>query len=292
MLRYLKGPGLERLGGRGTKTRSVLVGIKGISLADEYRGRLKVGHRVAEFSLEPRSWVRFWMRIGHRQYFERALYQHADPASGSPRPAELPSNLRFAGSETGLFLVVDTRIDGVEHLPASVREIRHGFLEALGSRKKKLKATTKSRKTPASETVAAALSRLEWSEEGIVEQGEAWELRPRVHGEAVPVRLERTPGGLRLTRSMGAVPDGAPRTAVAMEALRRNRHLRFCRLVLDESQLSIESRLRADLIQPEWIAAAARAIATTWVRVRDAFKVLADKNNENVAMCYAKFFQS
>jgi hypothetical protein len=196
-------------------------------------------------------------------------------------------------------LIADTQVDGVTHLPRSIDSIRQAMTAVLGGN-----AVCESVPAPGlvvREAVVDALAGLSWSDDGVVAQEEAWELRPRLHGEVTPIVMTIEPEALRLSRTVlppqqrpdstagQAAADQAAR-AVADRAARANASLRHARLALHRGRLVAEARLDAALITPSWIETTARAVATAARRESTTLRLLAQQ--PAVADTYIRMFCS
>ena len=190
----------------------------------------------------------------------------------------LPGNLRYARDRQGEALVADTQIDGVTHLPQTLQVLRGAMLRTLQS-----KADAAPDAAPDAVdhgAVREALAGLPWAGDGVVEQDDGWELRPRLRGDAVPVRMMIEPGGLWLGRVVlhqlpGA--DTAACRAVADQAVRINACLRHARLAVAGGRLVAEARLEAWLVQPDWLATAAWAVAVAARHAATPLRLLAEQ---------------
>jgi len=244
--------------------------IAGLDGFDGFRGRLKCGRSLADIRLESGEWIRVSLPL--------------ESASLSPREAlaanaRLPGNVRFALSHGVGCIVGDSRLDGMAHLPASLDEIRSalgalGRIHGLGADASGLTTQTAVDGAKAlSLKVQEILEDLPFGDDGVVPLDGGWELRPRLGGEALPVRATLDGSGLRLRRAFDWDPPEAAAEAdttveaVAREALRINHEIRLSRISLydgGEGALFVETRLHAGLIDAEWIAFAARALCEAY----------------------------
>ncbi len=191
---------------------------------------------------------------------------------------QMPGNLRYARDRQGGTLLADTRIDGAAHLPQTLGVLRSAMLRTLNSRPD---AAAEFGWDPVEHgAVREALAGLPWAGDGVVERDDGWELRPRLRGDAVPVRMRIEPGGLRLKRVvLGQLPGGqtAASAAVADQTVRINACLRHARLAVADGQLIAETRLEPWLIQPDWLATAASAVAVAARHAATTLRLLAEQ---------------
>jgi len=267
---------------------AVMRSTRGLRLEGGHGGTLRAGRRIARLEIEPGGWISVRLSID------------TPPANCNPahRSGELPGNLRYAAGRKGLALIAETRIDDIDHLPDSLAEIREGLAGASARRR----APCGGREDlPELEAVRAALdearARLELEPAALIEtrasieaEG-AWELRPRLEGPPVAVRITRERGGLRLAHRITGVPRTAGATAaVAAEALRWNVHIRFARIVATEEGFAVESRLRTAQVAGEWIALASRAVAVVTLHARAPLRLLA--SDARLSSAYEAVFSS
>ena len=191
---------------------------------------------------------------------------------------QMPGNRRFARDRQGGALVADTRIDGATHLPQTLGSLRSAMLRTLHSR---ADAAAEVAPDPVEHgAVREALAGLPWAGEGVVEQDDGWELRPRLRGDAVPVRMMIEPSGLwfgRVVLHQLPAADTSACGAVADQAVRINACLRHARLAVADGRLVAEARLDAWLIQPDWLATAARAVAVAARHAATTLRLLAEQ---------------
>jgi hypothetical protein len=219
--------------------------------------------------------------------------------AGSPRlqPLEmlrithgLPGNLRYVRDGAGGALVADTQIDGITHLPHTFRSLRDAILRSLH-----VPAADAAISAAAIErqVVEQALTKLPWAEDGVVEQEDGWELRPRLRGDPVPVRMTVEADGLRLSRIVLyelPAPGTAGAMAIAEYALRLNGSLRHARLAISDDRLAAEARLDSQLVHPDWLAMTACAVAAAARHAATPLRLLAGQRA--VAERYIRMFCS
>ncbi len=135
----------------------------------------------------------------------------------------------------------------------------------------------------------SALTEIEWHGESIVRLDEGWEVRPRIVGTAVPVRVLLEEAQLRLRSCvLKKLPSGRALEALAELGLRLNRRIRFARLSSSGGMLHVESLLDSGLIHPAGLSMSCRAVATAFLETRQPLRLLAEQ--ELVALCYAEMF--
>lgn len=236
--------------------------VAGLDGFDGFQGRLKCGRALAIMRIESGDWIRVHLHLGPPPL---------PPLEALAAGALLPGNVRFAFSGGASYLVGDSRLDGMDHLPASLGEIRRAL-----SRKGRVPSSGRGSPSgpgphwtgpvwdgPAIDEgkVQAILDDLPFGEGAVVRLEDGWELRPRLGGEPQPLRATIDGGGLRLHRALPwDRPEGPAAEAVALEALRINGDLRLARLALGDDGLVVETRLHAGLLDAQWVAFATRAV--------------------------------
>ncbi len=191
----------------------------------------------------------------------------------------MPGNLRFARDRRGGALVADTRIDGAAHLPQTLERLRGAMTRTLHSG---ADAAVDLAAGPIEyDAVREALAGVSWAGDGVVEQDDGWELRPRLRGDAVPVRMMIQPEGVRFHRVvLHQLPgnETASLAAVAEQTLRINACLRHARLAVAEGQLVAEAILDPWVIQPDWLATAAYAVAVAARHATTTLRLLVEQS--------------
>ncbi len=193
-----------------------------------------------------------------------------------------------------MFLLADMRPNGELDLSNALAELGRGVEYALR------RATTTidpvaweevDGRGPLDETaLQAGLDQVGWETDAIVRHEWGWELRPKLQGQPVPVRLELTPKGLRLnTVLVGAVPSAA-RGATALQSLRENASLRGARLARLGDELVAEMCLSANALGPQSLASAAVAVAVAKTHTAAVLQTLAQE--PDLARWYAALFAS
>ncbi len=193
-----------------------------------------------------------------------------------------PGNLRFARSDRGLELLADGWIDGEEQSSPWLAEMRSGLLHALRERSAAPCEAPPPDLAPLQE-VLRALGRPE-----LVPGEQGFELRPRIVGAPVPVRVASEPGGLRLAHALDVHAGDATRAAVDELALCLQARVRFARIVACETGYSVETRLSAGFIDTRRVSDCARAVAAVSEHAGVRLRILA--RDEQVGRAYLLLF--
>jgi hypothetical protein len=243
-----------------------LTGLDDVVYFEGHRGLVPLGDQVADLHLD----------VDGRLRLRAPLDLPPSPADALRQSHHLPGNLRYCRDRLGDALVADTRIDGAVHLPQTLRALRLGMLRELSG-----KAGDDSAAPPSIEraVLQESLSRLPW-EDGLVELEQAWELRPRLRGEAVAVRLEIEPHGVRLSREVVRLqppPPDAALVALATQALLTNARLCHVRLAWGEAGLVAETRLEPWQMEPDWLVTGACAVAVAARHAAAPLRLLAER---------------
>ena len=249
-------------GDRGARLRRLLSKVRGLTLENGYQGRFVAGGHSARLRIDSGDCLRVLQEIEDPPAPRRALKENL----------YLPGNVRFAVAAGRTCLVADTRLDGELHLRASFREIGQGLRGALRPARRPGPAKAKAI-TP--ENVQKALDEAGWEEGAVVRLEDGWELRPRIHGEATPVRLAIEGQRLRVSRTVVGGCQGQNASAVAYQALCFNARLRHARLTWQGEAVKAETCLHAGLIHPAWLVPAARAVAAATHYTRTTLEILA-----------------
>jgi hypothetical protein len=248
----------------------------GVNLTGSYTGELPAGSLTAQVTLETDD------LLGVRS----DVVADGDALALLERCAGLPGNVRFAAVDNGLQLAAETRIDGVAHLPRSLREISAGFSFALGQ---PIDKSTDADELPPGEAVRAAVEQAKWSSDDAVETEQGWELRPRLEGTGVAVRVILGTTSLIVQRPvLVSLPGGISGRAALRHALACNVRVRFCRLAVSEGHLVAECGLRPGLVDGEWLTFTTRAVAAAARSVEPELRLLATE--PTVAAAYAEMF--
>ncbi|REJ86817.1 MAG: hypothetical protein DWQ34_26405 [Planctomycetota bacterium] len=252
----------------------------GVQMQSAHVGELKTSHFKATVTLEADDTVRI-----------RAAFGSDIPVSDSAAleaSASLPGNARFAMGRHRAQLAAETRLNGVAHLPESLREIRRSFSRMLGRRVRHTKKEPEDRLSPAV-AVKAAIDESGWDEDRAIETDAGWELRPRLNGQAVPVELVLDVENVHLRRTIiNEMPSGNAVSAVAHQALSMNDRLRGCRLAVLDRRLVAECTLRPSLINIEWLIWSSTTVAAAARSVGPEIRLLAE--NADIARQYLKMF--
>jgi hypothetical protein len=275
------GRSLLTLGGRqaGADASRVLSRIAGVGFAGGHEALFDLGPAVAEMNLAADGSLRLRAEVASPAHELDAL-----SAGGL-----LPGNVRFARDRRGWSVVADTQINGAAHLPRTLQWIRAGMCRALDAEPP---APTEDSATIERGDLERALAQLPWAGEGVVEQDYGWELRPRVQGEVVPVRMTLDRAEVCVTRVVLAWPPARSpaSTAVADQAVRFNNQLCHARLAARDGSLVAEARLHGGLVEPAWLGQAAYAVAQAARHAATPLRILAEQ--PLVAQTYLAVFCS
>ncbi|MCO6456004.1 MAG: hypothetical protein J5I93_11960 [Pirellulaceae bacterium] len=233
------------------KSTLSLASIPGLQLSSPFQGQFPLGQQWVDVALEPSGSVRVSLEAAWPEVREAALRASHD----------VGGNLRYVRQGARVLLQADTYLVSTSQLDDSLREIRAGLWQLLGRSKRAQPEPPVSH-----QRVQQALADLAWDPQSIVATDAGWELRPRLAGEAVAVRMElrEQPAGLRLWRPLLERlrdPASAARVAVTDAALRLNSLLRLSRLAERDGVLVCEAHLHGGLIEGRWLDVAARAVA-------------------------------
>lgn len=224
----------------------------GVRMTRPDQGRLGRRRFSANVAFEADECVRVRAAIKPPACSQLALERHADA----------PGNVRYARGPEGWSVVAETRLDGVEHLSASLDEISHGIRSLI-----RTKAIVKRVGSPSSQTPRTSLETMIQHHEGLradaVEIESGWELRPRVAGHVVPVEVRADSSGMQVAAVvLRTTNDPCTARAIADQALRLNAQFRLARLSVADGTLRAESYLRSELVSAEWLEVTSRAVAT------------------------------
>jgi hypothetical protein len=252
--------------GRVMQARTALTRA-GIELSGPHTGRFTTGDFSAEVLLEPGDVIRLSCAAAIAEA-PRILLE---------RCAGMPGNVRFAtAANHGRQLLADTRVNGVAHLPESLRRIRVGFAQALA-----LQAIDPPEAIPATSTSDAlreAIRDAGWPKEDAVEAPDGYELHVLLEGTRSTVRVTAGPGSALAQRTLlHQLPDGEAGRAVAHQALACNARLRGCRLALASGRLRVESQLHEAQLDGEWLSFTVRAVASVARSLEPVLQLLAQE---------------
>ncbi len=245
-----------------------LAKVAGVNFAGGHRGTVRLGKADAQLTLGANGGISIRTDI--------ALPSSLVTALGAT--SQFPGNLRYTKNRLGGALVADTQVDGEAHLPHTFGSIRQAMMHAL-QRKAHAKHVPSAHAVDR-EVLQVALAELPWAEDGVVEQEDGWELRPRLRGKVVPVTMTIEPEGLRLSRTvLQQMPEAgtAEAQAAADQAVRINARLRYARLAVSSGQLVAEARLDSRLIQSGWIESTACAVAVAARHATTPLRLLAEQ---------------
>lgn len=250
----------------------------GVELTGAHTGQIVGQHFVADVHLDPDELIR--VRCAVDLSDEPCSLLERLSGSGSA------GCVRFALGVEGLHLAAETRVDGVAHLPHSLKEIREGFSLAFDSSARTAEVENTDEDSAAS--VRAAIEDC-WPKDEAVATADGYELQPLIEGTRVSVQVLPRPGAALVQRAvLPELPEGIAGSAIAHQALVWNARLRCCRLAIGHSRLCIESRLHVRRIDAEWISFTARAVAAAARTVEPELDLLA--RDPDVAQAYADMF--
>jgi hypothetical protein len=214
------------------------------------RWQLDLGTGVAEICLAPDGTL----------CFRAEAAAPPDCLAALQASSLLPGNVRHARDPLRRLIVADTQVNGARHLPQTLQVVRTGICQALGMNPGMPMGVDRAIERGELER---ALGQLSWSAEGVVEREDGWELRPRLRGDAVPVRVTLEPTVVSLTRHVLTLSARNAKAvqAIADQAVRCNDQLRHARLVVRADAVIAETRLHRELIDTPWLDQAARAVA-------------------------------
>ena len=245
-----------------------LAKIAGVNFAGGHRGTVALGKAVARLTLGVNGGIRI----------RADAVLPSSPVDALGATSQFPGNLRYTRDRWGGALVADTQVDGEAHLPHTFGSIREAMMCAL-----QRKVHTEHVPSPGAvdrEVLQVALAGLSWAGDGVVEQEEGWELRPRLRGKVVPVAMTIEPEGLRLARTvLHQLPEAgtAEALAVADQAVQINARLRHARLAVSNGRLVAEARLDPRLIQSGWLETTACAVAVAARHATTPLRLLAEQ---------------
>jgi len=262
--------------GQRDRLRWLVEKIPGMVPTTSHRWQWSFQGYVAEVNVEPGDTIRILLDVPNPPQQNVALTVNRD----------LPGNLRFAQRARRFALLADTQLDGEMHLPRSFDAVKSGLLLALAGRQ-----CEKSPQPLAAEDVQSAIDACQWPEDQVVQLENAWEFRPRLHGDATPVQVAVDGDQLRLFRTVVSNFGSAiEQEAVADQALRFNDQLRHARLAVAGDALVAEARLHGEQLTPTWLEAASRAVAVAGLFTEEVLNILAD--NGEIAEFFTAMFNS
>lgn len=261
-------------GAHVTSVRSALA-CAGIELTGPHTGRIAIGPHVADLHVEPDDLI--LLRCIAPTDEPRILLERSTAAAGNIRFATLP--------QRGSLVLGDTRVNGVGHLPDSLRGIVNGLADALDGRAPAEPTSA----TPLDAALRDALDEAAWSKEDAVETPGGFELYTTLEGNREPVQATVDVACLRVHRTIiDPFPEGNAGRAAAHQAVACNARLRGCRLALAEGRLCVESQLQAAQVTGEWLSFAVRAVANAARAVSPELELLA--REPAVADAYVDMF--
>lgn len=262
---------------RAGQVRAALAAA-GVKLTGPSTGRIVHDDLAADVLLGPDDLIRITApapQVGHA----RDLLERCGPAAG---------NVRFSAPISGgPCLIADTRVDGVAHLPGSLRRIGASFAQVLGGAL--VGESDTSEVQPLRERLRAAVAEAGWTGDSEVDTPEGHELHVTQGGARTTVQVTAEPGSAVVRRTLLAeLPEGDAGRATAHQALACNAQLRGCRLAVIGGALVVEARLCLDQLDGEWLAFTVRAVAAAAQHVGPMLALLA--REPAVAAAYADMF--
>ncbi len=257
----------------------------GVRIDESGRGQIKTKGGSASVVLEPDGFIT--VRTS-RAGFDippdpRAILKTGTLSHG---------NARFARHKARYRMAAETRVDGIDHLPESLDEILNQFRSMMtGRHPRKRRSDPVPDPVPdAAVAVRRSVESQGWTSEHCVETDYGWELQTRLAGRAVPVEVRAEESGIHVTRCvLSSLPtDDLVGRVVAHQALLFNDRLRFARLAVVDGQLVAETRVRAGLIDPDWLEFSSRAVASAAAGVTSTMRVLAEE--DVLSRPYAEMF--
>lgn len=252
----------------------------GIKLTGPHQGQLQTDRFTADVRLEPEDGIHVGCDVtGSESDAPTDLLERCAGAVG---------NLRFASTVLGESrLIADTRINGVSHLPRTVRDISASVADVMDGRAI-IAAAAGDFPT---DLFQKALHTAGWPTEDAVRQPDGYELFVVWEGARVAVQLSAVGDGLLARRTiLPSVPDGDGGHAVSHQALAWNARLRGCRLALADGRLIVEAQLHKEQITGDWLSYTIRAVAGVARSLQPEVQLLA--SDPGVAAAYAEMFMS
>lgn len=243
-----------------------------------FRGRLLLGARVAEVCAEALDRVRVILALDEARPARSAL-EESRSWPGNLRPAREAGE----GSAHGLALVADGWSGDERSARLELGEIHAGLRSALGPRRPLATPPLPGDLGPLRDELRAR------GGPALVELEAGFELWPHVLGTAVAVRALPDGDGLRLSRSLGPVPEER-RAATDELALELNARIRFARIVAASEGYALEARLSRARLEPGRVIDSARAVAAASLHVQPRLHVLATE--PHLAEAYVRLFPS
>lgn len=262
---------------RTTRVRAALAAA-GVELTGPGTGRLVQEGVDADVLLEPDDVIRLTARATCGGA-ARGLLERSGNAAG---------NVRFSRAGSSVIrLIAETRVDGVAHLPASLRRIGDSFAQLLGEAPVRDPDSSGDER----ERLRAAVAEAGWSEEEVVDTPEGHELHVPQGGARTMVQAIAERGSVLVRRTLlPDLPEGTAGEAAAHQALADNARLRGCRLAVAGGALVVEARLCAEQLDGDWLAYTVRAVAAAAQHMGPVLTLLA--REPAVAAEYAGLFLS
>lgn len=261
---------------KGEALRRKLSSVRGLQLNGSHRGRFSQGSIKATVSLDSEDSLSLNANVGRAIGLREALAANS----------ELPGNLRYVIGPSNFQLVADIRLGTADDFGDELRYVIAGLRSVLARRTQRWRANDQPLDKAA---VQAALKTVSWEDQAIVELGDSWELRPRIEGEAVPVKLTVEGSEVRISRVVVRhYGEDGWTDAMAAQALRFNSLIKHARLASVGEQVVADARIHHALLDGDSIATATRAVAVAERRVRHVLEILA--THEEIAGHYSAMF--
>jgi hypothetical protein len=264
--------------------RLALTKTKGLKMQSSYFGHLVVGLLKAGLKLEPGGWITLSLPV----------MNPLEPVEAMGLNRHLAGNLRYAAFPSGDRWLAETCVDSASHLPRTLGELARELEEITQG----LKETDPDPDLPRTrcrsgyimpEKVEALLQGRESEIRSVVRHDRFWELRLRLRGEVIPVRVVIEGAELHLFRHvLRRTPPAERMKTLAVQALFMNTGLRGARLSLDGEALIAEARLHDGLLQPCWLKTAALAVAVAHQHCCTVLRILAEE--EEIAHWFDSIF--
>ena len=250
----------------------------GVEWGGPASGRMVAEGVVADVHLEPDEFIRVRCDVDLSDSPRRLLERGAGAAGC----------VRCGMGPTGLQLAAETRINGAAHLPESLAEIRSGF-SLLIQQSNSPAVQQKREQESSTQAVRAAIEQTGLIKEDVVETADGYELQTQIEGSRVPVQVVLQSGAALVQRTvLQDLPEGVAGIAVAHQALVWNARLRCCRLAVSGGRMRVEGRLRAKLINGDWLQLTMRAVASAARSLEPELELLAGE--AIVAQAYVNMF--
>lgn len=262
---------------RASQQRHQLERLPDSEFTAPHLGRVRLAGRWAELRIDQRDELRLAIPVESPQDLRIAL----------TRNHELPFNLRFACEAQEWRLRADLAVPDSAG-PRAAFELIEASLSHANPRDDNASET---HPPIAKNDVDQALEPLRGSDDGPVDLETGWELRPRVSGQALPVRAWIDGRRLRLERSVQGLAtlvdlDEPTLDAVAHQALRFNAQIIHARLAVHGERIVVETCLDVSQLTTLHVKVAVRAVAVVEHQAQESLVILA--KNKEIAEHYGR----